>query len=380
MITGNVAGDSEALAITSAHGDGRELSADAMRLYGACATRDIEQVEQITATNPGAQAELLAWGLITLEDQPGGVPGVRDPKHAVQRRVDDVLAAAEAQVALLRSLPDLTTQLTHHYEAVQLRVAGCASVYLDDQAAVNARLQDVVGGAKREILAAQPGGPRDQALLDKAMPRDSAALDRGVVLRTVYRDTVRDHGPTASYVSAMTNRGTGRSAQYRTLPGKFERMIIVDGETAVVPDYIVAESPPHAAWIITDPASVAVLSRAFDATWMRARPWMGQLRPRGGDARDTLGAYGPGSEGVRTTRRQREIMRNLCGGFSQASTARRIGVSERTMEKEVAGLKSLWGVSTMNELIFQYAQSPDCRVDDSAPAVGPAGAEYETTA
>ncbi|MFD8899840.1 hypothetical protein [Streptomyces ardesiacus] len=356
------------------------MSSEALRLYGACAIRDIEQVERITADYPDAQTELLNWGLITLEDQPGGVPGVRDPKHAVQRRVDDVLAAAEAQVALLRSLPDLTTQLTQHYEAVQLRIAGCASVYLDDPAAVNARLQDVVGGAKREILAAQPGGPRDQALLDKAAPRDSAALDRGVVLRTVYRDTVRDHAPTAGYVATMTNRGPGRSAQYRTLPGKFERMIIVDREAAVVPDYIVAGSPPHAAWLITDPAAVAVLARSFDQTWMRAQPWMGELRTRRGDARDTIGSSASAMDGVRTTRRQREIMRNLCVGASQATVARRLGVSERKIADEVAAVKALWGVTTMSELIYQWALSVDNRADDSAPAVGPAGAEYETTA
>ncbi len=375
------AGESEALAITSAHGDGRELSAEALRLYGACAIRDIEQVERITTTNPAAQTELLDWGLITLEDQPGGVPGVRDPKHALQQRTDALLAEAEARVALLKNLPTLSEQLSQQYEAVQLRIAGCASVYLDDPAAANARLQDLVGGAQREILAAQPGGPRDQALLDKGMPRDSAALDRGVVLRTVYRDTVRDHAPTAGYVQAMTNRGTGKPAQYRTLPGKFERMIIVDREAAVVPDYIVAESPPHAAWLITDPAAVAVLARAFDATWMRARPWMGQMRKRGGDAKDTLSSWGAaGVEGTRTTRRQREIMRNLCAGVAQATVARRLGVSERKLADEISALKGLWGVSTMNELIYQWAQSVDNRVDDSAPADQPAGAEYETTA
>lgn len=369
------------MAITGALGDGRELSTEALRLYGACAARDIEQVARVNAEHPDAQAELLTWGLITLEDQPGGVPGVRDPKHAVQRRVDDVLAAAEQQVALLRALPDLTTRLSQQYEAVQLRIAGCASVYLDDPAAANARLQDLVGGAQREILAAQPGGPRDQALLDKAAPRDSAALDRGVVLRTVYRDTVRDHAPTAGYVTAMTNRGPGRSAQYRTLPGKFERMIIVDREAAVVPDYIVAGSPPHAAWLITDPAAVAVLAKTFDATWMRARPWMGELQPRRGDTREQAAPQNvPGAGGVRTTRRQREIMRNLCGGVAQGTIARRLGVSERKLADEVSGLKALWGVSTMNELVYHWAQSVDNRVDDSAPAGVSAGAEYETTA
>ncbi|WP_157849374.1 hypothetical protein [Streptomyces violaceorubidus] len=366
------------MAITSAHGSGRELSAEALRLFGACAIRDIEQVERITTAHPTAQTELLDWGLITLEDQPGGVPGVRDPKQAVQQRTAELFAEAEARVALLRQLPDIASQLSQHYEAVQLRVAGCASVYLDSGEAANARLQDVVGGAQREILAAQPGGPRDQALLDKAMPRDSAALDRGVVLRTVYRDTVRDHAPTAGYVQAMTNRGPGRSAQYRTLPGKFERMIIVDREAAVVPDYIVAESPPHAAWLITDPAAVAVLARAFEQTWMRAEPWVGDLRTRG-DARDTVGSAASAMVGVRTTRRQREIMRNLCTPASHSTIARRFGVSDRKFADEVAALKALWGVSTMNELIYQWALSVDNKADDSAPT-GPVGAEYEQTA
>ncbi|MEU1134966.1 hypothetical protein ABZ383_34775 [Streptomyces sp. NPDC005900] len=341
------------------------MSEDALRLYGACAIRDAEQVERIVAEHPAAQDELLDWGLITLEDQPGGVPGVRDPKHALQRRTDEVLAAAEAQVALLKNLPSLSATLTHHYEALQLRATGGASVYLDGPAAVNARLQDLVSGARRELLLAQPGGPRDKALLDKAVGRDSLALERGVEIRTVYRDTVREHPVTAQYARAMSNRGAGRSAQYRTLAGAFERMIIVDREQAVVEDHIVPGSPQHAAWLITDPAAVAVLARHFDAQWMWARPWSGELRARGGDARDTIGSSTV--DGARTTRRQREIMRNLCNGVSQASTARRMGMSKRKMEDEVAGLKALWGVSTMNQLIYVYAQSPDCRVDDSTP-------------
>jgi hypothetical protein len=354
------------LAISGTYGDGSDLSADALRLYGACATRNVDQVDAITTACPGAQSELLAWGLITLEDQPGGVPAVRDPKHALQRRTDQVLAEAEAHVALLKNLPTLSGELMHHYEAVQLRASGHASVFLDDPAAVNARLQDVVGGARHEILAAQPGGARDKAILDKALTRDSAALDRGVELRTIYRETVRDHAATAEYARLMTNRGPRKSAQYRTLPGTFERMIIVDREQAVVPDHLVAGSPANAAWLITDPAAVAVLAKTFDATWMRARPWMGQLRARGGDARDTIGAAG--MDGVRTTRRQREIMRNLCDGASQTTIARRLGVSKRKMEEEVAALKTLWGVATMNGLIYQWAQSEDNKVDDGATA------------
>lgn len=363
------------MAIPSRQCDGGFLSANALALYTAHARRDTHTIARLTATHPDAQDELLTWQLLSGPYTPGSsLPAVRDPKGALQHRTDDVLAAAEQQVALLKAMPGLSAQLTHAYEAVQIRSGG-SSVYLDDPAIVNARLQDVVGAARREILAAQPGGPRSRELLETAVSRDTAALDRGVDLRTIYRDTVRDHPVTAQYAQTMSTRDGGRPAQYRTLEGAFERMIIVDREQAFVSDHITPGAPSHAAWLVTDPAVVAVLAKTFESKWMRARPWAGQLRARRGDTRDTLGARGAtGVDGVRTSRRQRAIMRDLCGGKSQASTARRIGVSERKLAEDIAALKSLWGVSTMNELIFQFAQSPDCRVDDSAPDAGTSGA------
>ncbi|MBZ6211683.1 hypothetical protein KVH31_34875 [Streptomyces olivaceus] len=371
-------GGLKALAITRAHGDSRELSANALRLYGACAIRNADLVATLTAAHPEARDELVDWQLIT-PDSSTVVPAVRDPQHAVVRRMQDVLATAEQQVALLKTLPELASELARHYESVQLRAVNAgSSVYMDDPGVVNARIQDVVGSARREILAAQPGGPRSQDLLDIAVARDSAALDRGVDLRTIYRDTVRDHPVTARYARTMAARTGGRPAQYRTLEGSFERMIIVDREQAFVSNHIVAAAPEHAAWLITDPAAVSVLARTFDSKWERARPWSGDLRARRGDAQDLPGAVGV--DGVRTDRRQRAILRVLCSGASQEQAARRFGVSKRKLAEEVAALKALWGVGSLPELIFQYAQSPDCRVNDGAPADQPAGAEYETTA
>lgn len=366
------------MAITRAHGDSRELSANALRLYGACAIRNADLVATLTAAHPEARDELVDWQLIT-PDSSTVVPAVRDPQHAVVRRMQDVLATAEQQVALLKTLPELASELARHYESVQLRAVNAgSSVYMDDPGVVNARIQDVVGSARREILAAQPGGPRSQDLLHIAVARDSAALDRGVDLRTIYRDTVRDHPVTARYARTMAARTGGRPAQYRTLEGSFERMIIVDREQAFVSNHIVAAAPEHAAWLITDPAAVSVLARTFDSKWERARPWSGDLRARRGDAQDLPGAVGV--DGVRTDRRQRAILRVLCSGASQEQAARRFGVSKRKLAEEVAALKALWGVGSLPELIFQYAQSPDCRVNDGAPADQPAGAEFETTA
>jgi len=356
----------KALAIMFAEGDrgAGHLSEQATRLYGAIARQEWQLVDTIQASHPNARTELLAWDLIS-DEQP---PIARDPQAALRAKVTRELAEARRRIELVESLPDLSRDLIREYRQVQLR-AGGSSVYLAEQAEVNARLQDVIGDARREILAAQPGGPRMRGLLEIAVARDSAALDRGVQMRTIYRDTVRDHPVTAEYARTMSARATGRPARYATLVGDFERMVIVDREFAFVSDHIVAGSPPHSAWLVKDPAVVAVLAKAFEASWRRAQPWTGELRTRCGTSGASVDTV-TGADGTRTDRQQRGIMRYLCAGESQAATARKLGVSKRKLEEEIAVLKGRWAVSTLNELIFQYALSPDRLVDDSAPEAG----------
>ncbi|MFG2970839.1 hypothetical protein ACGFZS_46980 [Streptomyces sp. NPDC048288] len=305
---------------------------------------------------------MLTWGFIDATDP--NRPVALDPQRAVQRKVLDQIDEIRRRLDWMSGMPDLVNDLHRDYKAVTLRAAGQGgSEYLSDPALVNARIKDVVGSARREILAAQPGGPRSQELLGIAVERDTAALDRGVEMRTIYRDTVRDHPITAEYARTMSTRTGGRPAQYRTLVGDFERMIIVDRRAAFVSDHIVAGSPPHSAWMVTDPAAVAVLAAVYDNTWRRAQPWTGEVRPsRRSHARNEAPAR---PEGVRTTREEREVMRLVCSGVSQAATAKKIGVSKRKLEETIAALKAHWGVHTLNELIYQYALSPDRLVDDS---------------
>jgi FixJ family two-component response regulator len=71
-----------------------------------------------------------------------------------------------------------------------------------------------------------------------------------------------------------------------------------------------------------------------------------------------------GTDGVRTSARQRQILRYIADGVSQPSIARRIGVSKRKLEQEIAALKSLWGAATLPELAYHWALSPDHLVDD----------------
>ena len=353
--------------------DGGHLTAAAIQLYGAIARQDWETADQIQDQHPAARSELTEWGLVTLG---GERPVACDPDKALQHKLEEELDEARQRVARMSRMPSLARELGKDFQAAQLRAPGGSSIYMDDPAVVNARIQEVVGGARREILAAQPGGPRSREVLEIAITRDTAALDRGVELRTIYRDTVRDHAVTGEYARTMSARTEGRPAQYRTLVGGFERMVIVDREAAFVSDHIVAGSPEHSAWLITDPAAVAVLSAVYEATWRRAQPWTGEVRPaRGRPAPSTANP-----DGMRTTRQQREVMRMLCSGVSQTTTAKKLGWSQRKVEEQIAALKGLWGVRTLNELIYQYALSPDRLVDDSEQAAGEPGGAHGSAA
>jgi DNA-binding CsgD family transcriptional regulator len=334
------------------------LSEDAIRVFGLIAAG-----AELADADTEFVAELTALGYVVADSEHGGRLVALDPRHVSMRRLRLELAEAAERVSALRSLPDTTKYLIAQFERSQLR-AGVGAEYIHDVAVVNTRLDDVVGGAEWEILAAQPGGPRTREHLDRSMARDTAALDRGVVKRTLYRASVRDTPVTAEYARAMSHRIEGRPAEFATLTEPFERVIIVDRRTAFISNHLVADGPEHAAWQVTDQAVIAYMVAEFDEKWRRADPWKGEVRGR---ALDMM--CGPGVDGVRTTDRQREIMRDMVAGRDQRATAARLDVSTRTVSDEIKELKSLFTAKSREELAFKWAFSQD-RLVGVNPAAG----------
>jgi DNA-binding CsgD family transcriptional regulator len=332
-------------------GEHGAFSDDHVRVFGL-----ISAGETPAAADKTMVDDLVAWGFVTLDDGPENRPVALNPDQVARRRMDTMLDEAARRVAVLSALPRMAEQLAGPYQRGQWR-AGDGSEYLDDPVVVNARLDDVVGSAEREILSAQPGGPRNAGQLSRSLERDTAALDRGVVKRTLYRATVRDNAVTAEYARTMARR-----SEYRTLVEPFERCIVVDRKTAFISNHLVEGAPEHSAWQITDRAVVGYIVAEFEAKWRRADPWYGELRGRGHDTVDMIS--GPGA--VRTTRRQREILRDIVAGRAQQATATRLGISLRTLTGEVAELKDLFDASSLPELTYKWALSPDRVVDDSA--------------
>lgn len=333
----------------------------ARRVYGRITRR--EPVD-VVARRPELD-ELLLWGLIAYTPgDPGALPVAVDPMVAAEQRWKSQMGQMAAQLEEMAALPGLLEVLGEDYRRSQSRV-GPGSEYLGEAEVVNARLDQVVGSAEREILAAQPGGPRTRELLERAVRRDTEAVDRGVVKKTLYRDCVRDDVVTGEGARVMSARG----AEYRTLVSPFERCIIVDRQHAFVSDHTMADGPPHAAWHITDRAAVAVMAEVFGHTWQRASPWKGELRTAGGRQQQAVRSVGE----VRTTEIQREILRDMVSGTTQAATAGRLGISVRTLQRELDQVREMTGASSPAELGYWWALSDDRLVDDRIDAVSGPG-------
>lgn len=361
------------MAMDSDIGDRVFLSANAVTAYAL-----ITAGEPVREEHADSVAELAAKGYVTFDQERGNRPIPLNPEMASRRLLEGMLRENAERIAHMAALPSVTDELAVHFQRAQWR-AGGGSEYLDDPAVVNARLDDVVASAEVEILAAQPGGPRTREQLDRSLTRDSIALDRGVAKRTLYRDTVRDAVVTAEYARAMASRQGGRCAEFRTLVGPFERCIVIDRRVAFVSNHVVEGAPDHSAWQITDRAMVAYVAAEFDAKWRRADVWHGEVRGRG-----SLGAVngmpGISGAGVRTSRRQREILRDVVDGRDQRVTAQRLGISLRTLGGEIAELKSLFDAESLPQLTYKWALSPDRLIDDSAPDDGSGAVTTEAAA
>lgn len=329
------------------------LSADAIRVYGEICTGKTPADSDTEFVN-----ELAAWGFVAVDTDHGNKPVALHPGEAGRRNLEALLSEATARVAQMRSLPAITEQLTVQYEMARWS-ASRGSEYLDDPAVVNARLEDVVGSARWEILSAQPG-PRKPAVLKAGMHRDSAALDRGVALRTLYQASARRDALTAEHVRALSTRA-GKRAEYRTLNEPFERAIVVDRRVAFISNHLVPDAPEHAGWQIMDRSFVAYIAAEFDMKWRRAITWQGER----GQVVDTVS----GAVGVVTTPRQREIMREIVEDRDQKAIAQRLDLGLRTVNAEINALKDLFGSSSLAGLAYKWAQSTDRLVDDSAPGV-----------
>ncbi|MFC6086698.1 LuxR C-terminal-related transcriptional regulator [Sphaerisporangium aureirubrum] len=178
------------------------------------------------------------------------------------------------------------------------------------------RLKDLADRCEWEACSFMPGGAQSPEGLAASRVLDAEAIGRGVHLRTVYLDSVRNDQATLDYAGWLSGLGS----EVRTVPALPIRMLIVDRKAAVVP--IDPEGTAGVAMLISSPGVVAGLMALFNAIWKSASP-LGVARRRD-------------EEGL--SAQERQVLILLADGYTDEVIARRLGVSVRTARRVASDL------------------------------------------
>lgn len=189
---------------------------------------------------------------------------------------------------------------------------------------VRSRLIELAHACRSSLWAFQPDGPQKAETLAAARPLDEETLARGVSMRTIFLDSVRNDEATLDHADWLTARG----AELRTVPNLPMRLLVVDKRVAVVP--IQPEDSSHGALIVTTPSLVNGLAALFHSTWRGATPFA-RVRPR---RRGLFNAQ------------ELQALELWAQGYTDDAVARRLGVSNRTVRRVSESVAAALGANS----------------------------------
>jgi DNA-binding CsgD family transcriptional regulator len=289
--------------------------------------------------------DLIRLGLLVPHPVFTGHYSPTEPGRAERQFLTAAYAQLAAVSGFLSNAPAFLDQLQDAYRGIRPLSSAGASEHLVGADIIDSRIAEEHRAARWEVLAAQPGPPRPATVLDRSLDRDTAALDRGVTMRGLYHAAVRS----AQLTSERAQLTAAKGGEIRTLEMPFPKCIIFDRHTAFIPNHTSGEEPlTPEAYLVRDPFTVAWIAEVFEHYWERADQWLG----------------GKGCDGdIKTIPIQRSILRDLCNGLSQTQAGTRHGITQRTVNKHLAALRDDLGMTTLTEVIFWWATSPDRRLD-----------------
>ncbi|MFB7260575.1 LuxR C-terminal-related transcriptional regulator [Streptomyces nojiriensis] len=229
---------------------------------------------------------------------------------------------------LARSEAELQTR-QRQIEATRSAVASLAAQYTSRKGyapetvsqlvgldAVRRRLEELAQHARLECLSFLPNGAQLPDTMEASKPLDQQALERGVQMRNIYQESFRNDPATLQYVRWMSSLG----GETRTVPSLPMLMVIVDREVALVP--MDPNDGRQGAVELRSHGAVAAMRVLFSQFWEAATPWQ-----------ET-----PPADRNGLSRRDREILMMLATGRTDQWIAHQLGVSLRTIRRNVSDL------------------------------------------
>ncbi|MEV7443078.1 helix-turn-helix transcriptional regulator [Streptomyces sp. NPDC091204] len=268
------------------------------------------------------QASFETPGRFTVVDPVLGMQRLLDQQH--EELVRRHRQAADHQQALVRILAGAGSG-GRPAEGVE-RLAG-----LD---AVQRRLERLALEARTEVLTFMPGGPQSAAALEAAERNNALVLGRGVAIRTIGLDLVREDPGTLRYSRALLAGG----GAFRTVAALPTRMVLVDRAHALVP--IDPADSRQGALFLSTPGMIAPLVALFEREW-------GAAVPLGADPSEAV--YVP-------TEQERSLLGLLAEGHTDESAAGQLHISARTARRIMASLIERLGARSRFEAGLRAAR------------------------
>lgn len=244
-----------------------------------------------------------------------------------------------AAASVVAPIKKQVRSLTESADALQSQIMSLSTLYLDSRQARNRREAfDVLEGVERvrtsladaavrcsfEVFGAHPGFFSPQAL-EEALRNDATLLARGIRLQSLFQHAVRVKPEMRKLLDELDERG----AEVRTCQLISDRVVIIDRETAFIPNL----SGPSGAVIIREPSTVNFLYRLLEQTWATAVPYSAES--------SAMPGYGAAVNELRLG-----ILRMLASGDKDEYIARKLNVSLRTCRRHIAEIMEEFNVSS----------------------------------
>ncbi|MDH6109622.1 DNA-binding CsgD family transcriptional regulator/sugar-specific transcriptional regulator TrmB [Kitasatospora sp. MAP12-15] len=188
--------------------------------------------------------------------------------------------------------------------------------------AIRDRLFEITLAVRGEVAVFAADARQAKADPSAADRHDQRLLERGVRLRAVYLDSVRNHPASLAHARRLGEQG----GQIRSAPTLPLQMTMFDQDVAVIPAD--PDEPGHSVLVIRSRGMLAALHALFEYSWATATPLARQDRRTD----DEL------------TTQDRELIRLLALGLTDDAIAARMDVSVRTINRLNSGLMQRMGV------------------------------------
>ncbi|MFD4540075.1 helix-turn-helix domain-containing protein [Streptomyces bauhiniae] len=242
----------------------------------------------------------------------------------LQRRLEEIERGRRELVEMVAEYADLNRSRQHPDTELLTGID-----------AIRLRIESLATGCADEVMALVPSSSMSSANISASRPLDSNVLARGVRMRSIYLESIKNDGETTQYVHWLTQGG----AQVRVAPTLPPRMVIYDRATAIVP--VDPDETRKGALVLRGDGVVSALCELFERVWQSSRT-LGEPSSPDGDG----GGGGGEGEDTPLTVRSQAIIVLLAKGYTDESIARRLGVSVRTVRRETADLTAQLGAKT----------------------------------